>query len=498
MSGRLRVRFAPSPTGTLHIGGVRTALFNWLFARKAGGTFILRIEDTDELRSTPESVRLIVESMRWLGLDWDEGPQAERRGGSAAAAGPGYGPYFQMERHARGDYARAAERLLAEGKAYPCFCTKEELEASRESAQREKRPVLYDRRCRGLGPEERRARAAEGRARSLRLCMPEDGVTVVDDLIRGRVEFDNRLLQDLVIVKSTGGPTYNFACVVDDHAMEISHVIRGEEHLSNTPSQIRLYRAFGWEPPAFAHLSMLLGTDGAKLSKRHGATSVLEYRDKGYLPEALRNYLALLGWSTPESRDLFSPEELARDFDLAGCQKNPATFDEGKLEWMNGEKLRAASPEALLAAALPFLEAAGLGGAPRERLLRLIALEREKFKLLSDVPKRLDFFFSGAEQLAYAPEAVEKVLRKEGVDAVLAALESCLSGLNAWSEPELEKGIRALCEAKTIKTGKAFHPLRVAVSGRTEGPTLFGMLEILGKDETLKRLARARRLLQPA
>src|SRR6185436_12655980 len=347
-----RVRFAPSPTGFLHIGGARTALFNYLFARRHKGVFILRIEDTDEVRSTRDSVDAILESMAWLGLAWDEGPVFEPGlTGEDWKEKGGFTPYFQMRRVEH--YKKFISQLLDKEQAYPCFCTPEELDAMRRQAQLEKRPPRYDGRCRHLNDAQRKAAEAKGRKASIRFKMPEGGATVVRDLIRGEVSFENKLLQDFVIQKTAGGPTYNFACVVDDHLMEISHVIRGDEHLPNTPSQLQLYNALGWKPPEFAHLSMILGPDGAKLSKRHGATSVLEYRTQGFLPETMRNYLALLGWATPDSQQLFEAEELIAKFDLAGCQKNPATFDPQKLLWMNGTNIRKMSPEKLLEEAGP-------------------------------------------------------------------------------------------------------------------------------------------------
>jgi glutamyl-tRNA synthetase len=482
----VRVRFAPSPTGFLHIGGARTALFNWLFAQKHKGVFILRIEDTDEARSTPESVSAILDSMAWLGLEWQEGPDPK----DPSAVRGSHGPYFQMQRWDR--YGEEAARLVSEGKAYPCYCTKEELDAIRRKAAEEKKPLRYDGRCRDLTAEQRRRFEAEGRRPSLRLRMPHDGSTEFDDIVRGRVSFDNALLQDIVIQKATGGPTYNFACVVDDHAMEVSHVIRADEHLPNTPYQVRIYQVLGYEPPEFAHLSMILGPDGHKLSKRHGATAVGEYRDQGYLPEALRNYLALLGWSTADSQQLFGPRELVDKFGLAGCQKNPAVFDPVKLTWMNGEYLRAMPKESLLDAALPFLTRAGMGGAARERLLTVVGLEQEKFKLLADVPARVDFFF---KDVAYDDAAVNKVLKAEGAGSVLAEMEGVYANVEPFAAQPIEDATRRFCEGKGLKTGKVFHPVRVAVSGRTEGPTLFGMLEILGKEEVLRRIRKARQLL---
>lgn len=475
----VRVRFAPSPTGYLHIGGARTALFNWLFAKKMNGTYILRIEDTDEVRSTAESVGGILESLRWMGFHWDEGPDV----------GGKYGPYFQMQRQE--SYKKYANQLLEEGKAYHCFCTPEELDSMRRQAQLQKIPPKYDGRCRRLSPEEAKKSLDGGRPHVLRYKMPLEGVTEFHDMIHGTVSFENKLLQDFVIVKSSGIPTYNFACVIDDHLMEITHVIRGDDHLSNTPSQVQLYQAFGWKVPPFAHLSMILGPDGSRLSKRHGATSVTEYRDLGYLPFALMNYLALLGWSTSDSQQIFtSRTELIEKFDLERCQKSPAVFDPQKLLWMNGEHIRATSIEDLTMHVLPWLENANLvpkeGPHPLAPLERLVALEKEKYKLLSDAPGLLSFLLK--EDLEYDPQAVEKVLKAPGAKEVLIGMTEKMEKLEPFNAKTSEELSRAYAKEKGIKTGAVFHPLRVAVSGKTTGPSLFDMLEVLGKEKVLKRI----------
>lgn len=483
MSEKVRVRFAPSPTGSLHIGGARTALFNWLFAKRYGGTYILRIEDTDEVRSTPETVDQILHSLSWLGLHWDEGPVLNEDGSSDLVGKGPFGPYHQMAPRRREAYAEFAKRLLDEGRAYKCWCTKEDIEVRRVT-----NPELrgYDGRCRRMSDEEKKKQ--EGKPFSIRFAMPFEGATVVEDMIRGNVAFENSLLQDLVIQKTAGGPTYNFACVVDDHLMEITHVIRGDDHLSNTPSQVQLYLALGWEPPKFGHLSMIHGPDGKKLSKRHGAASAGEYKELGFLPETVRNYLALLGWSTSDSQQVFADGELESKFSIEGCSKSPSRFDREKLEWMNGEYLRSKTPEQLLEASRPFLAAAGID-ASDAALLPLLAMEREKFHLLPDVPKRLDFFFKEVE---YDEKSVNKVLRKEGVDAILEAACPMLEALPEWTEPKLEEAIRAFATERGWKMGQVFHPIRVAASGRTDGPTLFGMLEHLGKERVLARIADAR------
>lgn len=472
---KVRTRFAPSPTGFLHIGGARTTLFNWLYARHNKGTFVLRIEDTDEVRSTEDSVTAILDSIAWLGMNWDEGPVDLK-----TDKGP-HAPYYQMRRVPL--YKKHLESLLESGKAYPCYCTKEELEKMRQLAQLEKRPPKYDGRCRNLSAEQRKLKEQEGRKFSVRFKFPEDGVTVVNDIVRGDVSFENKLQQDFVIWKTTGGPTYNFAVVIDDHEMEITHVTRGDEHLSNTPSQLQIYRALGWEPPKFAHLSMIMGPDGSKLSKRHGATSVLEYKQLGFLPEAMRNYLALLGWSTSDSQQLFEKDQLIERFDLAGCQSSPAMFDQVKLTWMNGEYMRKLSVPELIERAKPFLEAAGLYPPPAgPDLEKVVSLEREKYKLLAEIPALIEFFYKPVE---YTPKAKQKAA--EGREIVVDMAEA-FAALPAYDEKSIEACIRQYCESKGMKAGQAIHPIRAAVTGRTEGPTLFLMLEVMGRDTVVKRL----------
>jgi len=478
----IRVRFAPSPTGYLHIGGARTALFNWLFARNQGGVFILRIEDTDEVRSTDESVSGILESMKWLGLDWDEGPTPDGKGVIGNS-----GPYFQMQRLDK--YQAACEELLKKGLAYPCYCTPEEVEKMRELALLAKRPPKYDGRCRNLTTEDRRAREAEGRKKSIRFKTPQQGRTRFMDLVRGALDFENALLEDFVILKTSGVPTYNFACVVDDHHMAISHVIRGDDHLSNTPRQKLVYEALGWAPPQFAHLAMILGSDGSRLSKRHGATSVTEYRDAGYLPGVLLNYLALLGWGTEDSQQIFTPSEMIEKFLLERCSKSPAIFDPAKLIWMNGEYVRKTPPAELAALAKPFFKDKNVSAVPPKIYEQAVALELEKIKLLTDVPKLTDFLLWN--EYEYREEAVTKVLRAEGAAAILEELAKRLAALSPFDVPGIELLCKTLAKDKGVKNGAIFHPLRVAVSGRTEGPSLWHMVEFLGKERTLDRIKRA-------
>jgi len=482
----IRVRFAPSPTGYLHIGGARTALFNWLFARHHQGAFILRIEDTDEVRSTDESVNGILESMKWLGLDWDEGPTPD---GKSTLGN--YGPYFQMQRLDK--YQAACDELIKKGTAYPCYCTPEEVEKMRELALLAKRPPKYDGRCRNLSTEARRAREAEGRRKSIRFKTPQAGNTRFVDFVRGAMDFENVLLEDFVILKTSGVPTYNFACVVDDHHMAISHVIRGDDHLSNTPRQILVYEALGWKPPEFAHLAMILGSDGSRLSKRHGATSVTEYRDAGYLPEVLLNYLALLGWGTEDSQQIFTQAEMIEKFLLERCSRSPATFDPAKLIWMNGEYIRKKSPEQLAAMSKPFFKEKPIASVSEKTYQAAVALELEKVKLLTDVPKLTDFLLW--DEYEYREEAVTKVLRAEGAAGILDELAKRLTVLNPFDLAGIEALCKTLAKDKGVKNGAIFHPLRVAVSGRTEGPSLWHMVEFLGKERTLERIKRAQKLL---
>jgi nondiscriminating glutamyl-tRNA synthetase len=485
----IRVRFAPSPTGYLHIGGARTALFNWLFARHHGGTFILRIEDTDEVRSTEDSVRGILDSMVWLGLDWEEGPTP-----NGQSVRGDKGPYFQMQRLDK--YNASCDQLIREGNAYPCYCTPDEVEKMRELALLSKRPPKYDGTCRNYTPEQRKAREAEGRKKSVRFKTPQSGETNFVDLVREAMHFENGLLEDFVILKTSGVPTYNFACVVDDHLMEISHVIRGDDHLSNTPRQILVYQALGWKPPQFAHLAMILGSDGSRLSKRHGATSVTDYREGGYLPEVLLNYLALLGWGTEDSQQIFTKQEMIEKFALERCSKSPATFDPAKLIWMNGEYIRKMSVPELTKLAVPFFIAKDLDKLPAGAMEKAIALEHEKIKLLTDVPKLTDFLLWDVYE--YREEAVAKVLRAPGASEILDELAKRLEAFEPFTAEAIEAMCKALAKERGVKNGATFHPLRVAVSGRTEGPSLFHMVEYLGKARTLERIRRAQALLKTA
>jgi len=486
MTQRVRVRFAPSPTGEPHVGNVRSALFNWLYARHTGGTFILRIEDTDQQREVEGATEAILESLRWLGLEWDEGP---------GVGGP-YGPYVQSQR--LDHYQQAAERLVQQGSAYRCYCSTERLQSMREDQQSRHQPPGYDRRCRELTPEAEREHQRQGVIPVVRFRMPLEGETVCHDFVRGEVRFENRLLDDFVILKSDGYPTYHLANVVDDHHMEISHVMRADEWLASTPRHLLLYGAFGYEPPIFVHLPIILGPDRSKLSKRHGATSALAYRDAGYLPDAMANYLALLGWALDDSTELFSREDLVRHFSLERIGQSPAIFNAEKLLWMNGVYLRKLPLEELADRLAPFI-ATTLGRehlTPEDRayLLRVLPLIQERIKTLAEGPDLVSFFFSDA--MSYDPSllAPKGVTREATANALMVALER-LRGTASFDATALEGVLRPLAEELGLKTGQLFGALRVATTGRTAAPPLFQTMEVLGRERCLERVERAIALL---
>lgn len=480
----VRVRFAPSPTGHLHVGGARTALYNWLYARGRGGRFVLRIEDTDLSRSTDAAINQIIGSMRWLGLDWDEGPEV---GGS-------FGPYRQMERTDL--YSVAAARLLAEGKAYHCYCSPEELGAERARARADGLPVIYQGRCRELSEEAADRCRAEGREAVLRFLTPDSGKTVVRDRVKGDVGFDNALLGDFIIVRSSGVPTYNFAVAVDDAAMKITHVIRGDDHLPNTPRQLLLLEALGAAPPVYAHLPLILGSDRAPLSKRHGDVSVEEFRARGFVREALCNYLALLGWSHDAETTLFSLEELTEKFALARVGATAAVFDNDKLLWMNGHYIREMPPDELAARIEEFLQHTRLAGLPgtegRPAVSDLVPLTREKMKTLADFVELTDFFFL---PLIFEEKALAKLRKDERAREVLAAAAQTLRGLEGFETASLETALREAAEAGGLKLGKFLQPIRIAVSGKLVTPGMFETLAVLGREESLQRIESALGLL---
>jgi len=461
----VRLRFAPSPTGQLHVGNARTALFNWLLARNRGGTFILRIEDTDRERSTRQSELSILEDLRWLGLDWDEGPDA---GGEV-------GPYRQSERLAL--YREHAGRLLASGHAYHCFCSAEQLEADRQAALAAGLPPRYAGRCRALGPEAVRLRLAAGEPAVVRFRVPEHRGITFDDIVRGPVTINTDEIGDPVLLRSDGHPAYNFAVVVDDGLMGVTTVLRGEDHIPNTPRQVLLYDALGWTPPAFAHLSLVLGPDHAPLSKRHGATSVVEFRNRGYLPEALVNYLALLGWSPGGGDELLPLEELARRFSLNGVSHSAGVFDVEKLAWVNRHYLKTADRERLCALSLSYLRQAGLTTTPSEAargwLTAILPMATDAVDRLDQVPARLALVFHYDATEALAREGVRAEFASDGARAVARALAEDLASSPPLTDREQFRAAAQRVREKTGQKGKAlFHPIRVVLTGHNEGPEL--------------------------
>lgn len=469
----VRVRFAPSPSGYLHVGGARTALFNYLFARAQGGAFLLRIEDTDASRSTEESVEAILAAMRWLGLDWDEGP----------GVGGAYGPYRQSERRAR--YEAAGETLRGLGRAYPCWCTPEELEMRRVAQLARGEAPRYDGRCRRLTDDERAARVASGAPSALRFVIDPDGVTAWDDAVKGRLQFPNDVLDDFVLLRSDGLPTYNFACVVDDHEMAITHVIRGDDHVSNTPRQIQLYRALGWAEPVFAHVPMILGPDGARLSKRHGATSVEAFGDLGFVAPALVNFLALLGWSYDGEHELFSLAELERAFTLDRVGANPAIFNVEKLEWMNGQHLRRLPAEERTRLAREYLARRG-ARADATLVERLVDVLGERIRTFADLETQGAFALHDVLELD--PQAWAELVAKDDVGPRLDALAADLAALPEFTPAETERVTRALATARGIKPGELMAAARVALTGKKVSPGLFDVMRLLDRERTVGRL----------
>ena len=479
----VRVRFAPSPTGYFHIGSARTALYNWLFARGTEGKFILRIEDTDEARSTAASIRSIINGLRFLGIDWDEGPFMIKnsRGEDEITSKGNYGPYFQTKRI--NFYRQFADRLLEGKKAYLCFCSPEELAASRERAHRESRDIGYPGTCRDLTRAQIEEYRAQGRKPVVRFRVPAGERIAFDDLIRGEISVAPEDISDFIILRSDGTPTYNFACVADDGMMKITDVIRGEDHISNTPKQILLYGALGMKPPNFAHLTMILDVDGSRLSKRKGARSLLEYENDGFIREAVVNYLALLGWGTKESQNLFSIDELISKFSLSRCTTSSAIFDNDKLLWLNMKHLQNLSPEEICERATAVLREAGLDIFPKEKTVAAIALEKDKLKKLTDIPPRIGFLLK--DEMEYEDDVAMKA--PETVPAV-SGIKRVLGQLETFDAQAVEKAVRDFAKKESMKTRDIFHPLRWSVSGRSRGPSLFEMCAFLGKDRVLARM----------
>jgi glutamyl-tRNA synthetase len=487
-NSQIRVRYAPSPTGMLHVGGVRTALFNWLFARKNGGTFVLRIEDTDLARSTQESVDQLERSLRWIGLDWDEGP---------GIGGP-HPPYRQTDRFDL--YREAAKRLLDSGAAYYDFATPEELTEMRERARAERRqPIYTGGEYREMDPEEARRKIAAGEPYTVRFKTPREGQTVVEDMIRGPVTFENANLEDFVLMKSTDTPTYNFAAAVDDAEMEISHVIRGDDHLSNTPRQILIHEALGNTIPGFAHVPMVLGPDKKKLSKRHGSAHVEEFAEQGYLPDALFNYLALLGAGYAADEEIFSRDELAERFRIDRVSGNPAVFDENKLRSINAVYLRRYSPQELADIATPMLVESDAATqeeleADRPRLEAIMDLLKERIALTTDVPDAVGYFYGGT--LDYDEAEFEKQFGKDFVRENFPELAERLKALPEWTEESIEKAVRDLAAEREKGARHLIHPLRFATTGRTVSAGLFETMLLLGRERSLIRIEDAAEKMQ--
>ncbi|MBI2974351.1 MAG: glutamate--tRNA ligase [Deltaproteobacteria bacterium] len=459
-----RVRFAPSPTGHLHIGGARTALYNWLLARKMNGTFILRIEDTDTERSTQEYTASIIEGMKWLGLAFDEGP------------------FFQMQRM---DVYRAhVDDLLKRGLAYKCYCTQEELEEKRQLAMKEGRKPKYDGKCRSSKFE---VRSSEEKPYSIRFKAPEAGATVVHDLVKGDVSFENKELDDLIILRSNGTPTYNFTVVVDDVEMKITHVIRGDDHLNNTPRQILMYQAFNYPVPKFAHLPMILGADKKRLSKRFAATSVLEYKAQGYLPEALLNYLARLGWAHGD-QEIFTIDEMIKAFDLADVGKAAAVFDPEKLNWVNSQHLLKYTDEQIFEAALPFIEKRGIKVSDRRMGIKAVNSERERAKTFDELAEISAFYFR--DEIAYDEKAKAKWLNDDG-KKTLSMIAEKLSNLADFNDAAIADLFKKLIEETGKKMLDLAQPCRVALTGTTVSPGIYEVMAILGKETVLKRFKKA-------
>jgi glutamyl-tRNA synthetase len=458
---QVRTRFAPSPTGDLHIGGARTALFNWLLARHAQGVFILRIEDTDVARSTQESIQVILDAMTWLGMDWDEGP------------------FYQTQRMPF--YLGATERLLKEGKAYRCYCTPEELETKREKALHAGVKPKYDRTCL------HRKSFPPGKPSAIRFLSPDEGKTVVKDLIQGEVEFDNTELDDLIILRSDGFPTYNFSVVVDDATMGITHVIRGNDHLNNTPRQIQIYQALGYPVPQFGHVPMILGPDKKKLSKRHGAQSVMEYKKMGYLPQAVVNYLVRLGWSFGDQEE-FTREELIEKFSLEAVGRSAAAINPGKLDWLNAQYIKKIELDELLQRVQPFIEAKGYTNIDPVLLRKAVLSLRERVKTLVEMADLSEFYF--CEEIAYDEKAAEKFLSEETVPMFSQVITS-LSKESILEKENVHRLIQQLADMRRDPLVKIAQPIRVALTGRTVSPPIDEVMEVLGKAEVIQRIQRA-------
>ncbi|MEE2910472.1 MAG: glutamate--tRNA ligase [Candidatus Poribacteria bacterium] len=475
----VRVRFAPSPTGYLHIGGARTALFNWLFAKRHNGTFILRIDDTDEHRSTESSMKQIYESLNWLGFNWDEG---EKVGGP-------YGPYTQSERHSI--YQEYIGKLIEGGNAYYCYCSPDELAQMRQLAKDEDRPAHYNRKCLHLTKKSQKLMVEQGRKPVIRFKVPDQTVAL-DDLILGRIATKSDTLQDEVIVKSNGSPLYNLTSIIDDHEMKISHVIRGADHLSNTPKQVLLAQALELDMPHFAHLPMVLGSSkGEKLSKRHGATSIEQYRNEGYLPQAMINFLVRLGWSLDDTTEIFSVSELTQFFDIGRVGKSGSVFDIKKLRWLNGHYINQLNLSERTSAVIPFLQPLCSTDSTEleiNRLEAIVSVIDDRLVTLAEIKEHAYHFFK--DDFAYDPKGLKKWLSKDGSISLLQMLHDAMEEINTFDEKSVETAVWSIVDSLGIKKVEGLQPIRIAISGMTSGPNLFEMVILVGQAETLKRINR--------
>ena len=482
-----RLRFAPSPTGSPHIGNVRTAVFDYLYARHTGGTFILRIEDTDRARYEEASLEEMMAGLRWLGMQWDEGPEV----------GGDHGPYFQSQR--LDIYASHAQQLVDQGKAYYCYCTKERLDEMRKAQEASKQPIRYDGKCRDLSQDDRAKCARENPQPVTRFAMKLDGRTEFDDIVREKVGFDNALQDDFVMIKADGFPTYHFASVVDDHLMQITHVVRGEEWISSAPKHVQLYEAFGWTAPRWVHPPLILDESGRKLSKRSGAsTSFNHYIEEGYLPDAMLNFLATMGWSSGEEKKLFSRQELIEKFTFEGIANHAAVFDLPKLNDLNGEYIRMMSIDELADLILPRLQSAGyVSESPtedeRRYLLEVMALIQERLVVLGEAPDRVSFFYS--DEFDYEEKGVKKSFRQDTACALLKALIENVTTVSEWDLEPIESAVRQAAAGLGLKDGQAIHTTRLAITGRTWGPGLFELMHVIGRPRCIARMERAARVV---
>lgn len=479
MNKPFKVRFAPSPTGPFHIGGARSALFNWLVARNKNGKFLVRVEDTDLARSTRESEENIKAALKWLGLNWDEGIDV----------GGENGPYRQTER--LDIYYKEIQRLLDEGKAYYCYCTEEELEESRTQQLAEGKTPVYNDHCRSLTEEEIAKYKESGRKPVIRLRVPKEGVFAFDDMVRGHVTFQAAGVGDFIIMKSDGIPVYNFAVVVDDALMNITHVIRAEEHLSNTPRQIAIYQALGYDIPKFGHISLILGSDHKKMSKRHGATSVDEYRKMGYLSDAVVNYLALLGWAPKGEQEIFTREELIEQFSMKRVSANDAVFDIEKLNWINFQYMKQLSPEELLELTLPFIINAGyitgpLSDEKKEWLKKVVWFVRDHLYYGAQTPENVKIFFE--EMSTITDKEMLDIMNRETSKMIIKSFAEKLSDLDTFNESSIKDVFSNLMKESGIKGKAAFEPVRIALTGEIHGPGLYTLIELFGKEKTIQRL----------